>query len=176
MGRAYSNTKSVSHVTSAFFPCSRATFGSGPRPQRRAAAGLALLVSRTRRTTCGLAQVVPSCPRRRQSSQTGTFGAILRYQCLTVHSHCPAHSLARLSSDPGYACSPDYNDSAWRLVDVPHDFIVEGNFTPDADRGHGYLPFNISWYRKHFTVDAAAAVGLVSLEFDGVYRASTYWL
>lgn len=89
-----------------------------------------------------------------------------------TYSHC-AHSPR---SEPGYACSPDFNDSAWRLVDVPHDFIVEGNFTPDADRGHGYLPFNISWYRKHFSVDAAAQGRLISLEFDGVYRASTYWL
>lgn len=62
------------------------------------------------------------------------------------------------------------------MLDLPHDFIVEGTFTPDADRGHGYLPFNISWYRKHFTVDASAQGGLLSLEFDGVYRASTFWL
>ena len=41
------------------------------------------------------------------------------------------------------ACA-DYDDSKWRGVNTPHDFIVEGTFTPTADRNHGYLPFNIS--------------------------------
>lgn len=42
-------------------------------------------------------------------------------------------------------CSPGFPDAAWRQVATPHDFIVEGAFSPDADRGHGYLPFNVSW-------------------------------
>jgi beta-galactosidase len=44
------------------------------------------------------------------------------------------------------------------------------------DPNKGALPRNVSWYRKHFSVDASAQGRLVSLEFDGVYRASTYWL
>jgi beta-galactosidase len=69
-----------------------------------------------------------------------------------------------------------FQDSAWRTVSTPHDFIVEGSPTPDADRGHGYLPFNRSWYRKHFTVPPAAQGQLISIEFDGVYRNSDVWL
>lgn len=69
-----------------------------------------------------------------------------------------------------------HDDSSWRKLNVPHDFIVEGTFTPDADRNHGYLPFNISWYRKEFTVDASWNGKSIWLDFDGVYRASDYWL
>jgi hypothetical protein len=41
-----------------------------------------------------------------------------------------------------------------------------------APRTHadGYLPFNVSWYRKHFTVDASMAGQNIWLDFDGVYR------
>ena len=53
---------------------------------------------------------------------------------------------------------------------------MEGTFNEKADRNHGYLPFNTSFYRKTFTVDASWRNSLVWLDFDGVYRASDYWL
>ena len=37
-------------------------------------------------------------------------------------------------------CAPGFDDSKWRTVSTPHDFMVEGAFDPNADRGHGYLP------------------------------------
>ena len=37
-------------------------------------------------------------------------------------------------------CAVGFDDSAWRTVNTPHDFVVEGAFSPNADRGHGYLP------------------------------------
>ena len=46
-----------------------------------------------------------------------------------------------------------FDDSPWRKLSVPHDFIVEGTFSPDADRNHGYLPYNLSYYRKTFEID-----------------------
>lgn len=73
------------------------------------------------------------------------------------------------------ACA-GYDDSSWRSLSVPHDFVVEGQYSPTADRGHGYLPFNISYYRKHFSVDAAWEGSVLWIDFDGVYRASDYWL
>jgi hypothetical protein len=33
-----------------------------------------------------------------------------------------------------------FDDSSWRHLNVPHDFVVEGTFTPTADRNHGFLP------------------------------------
>ena len=73
-------------------------------------------------------------------------------------------------------CGAAFSDAGWREVDVPHDFIVEGTFSPTADRNHGYLPYNVSFYRKTFTLDAAWSDKLVWIDFDGVYRSSDWWL
>lgn len=32
--------------------------------------------------------------------------------------------------DPQDACSPDYDDSAWRTLDLPHDWSIERNISP----------------------------------------------
>ena len=41
---------------------------------------------------------------------------------------------------------------------------------------YSYLPFNYSWYRKHFAIDATWQGQPIWLDFDGVYRASDYFL
>jgi hypothetical protein len=33
----------------------------------------------------------------------------------------------------------DYADTDWRSINVPHDFIVEGTFSPNATENHGFL-------------------------------------
>ena len=35
-------------------------------------------------------------------------------------------------------CEPGTNDANWRQLDLPHDFVVEGNFSESADKSHGY--------------------------------------
>lgn len=46
---------------------------------------------------------------------------------------------------PGDRACVAFDDSSWRTVQVPHDYVVEGSPVPTADRNHGYLPFNYSW-------------------------------
>ena len=43
---------------------------------------------------------------------------------------------------------------------------------------HGYLPYGIGWYRKHFNPPQQLASGPASfwLDFDGMQTASTVWL
>lgn len=43
---------------------------------------------------------------------------------------------------PGDRACVAYDDSAWRNVNTPHDFVDEGVPNANADRNHGYLPFN----------------------------------
>lgn len=81
-----------------------------------------------------------------------------------------------------------FDDSAWRRVDVPHDYVVEGSFTeknpapraetlrPDWYWYHGFLPTQPAVYRKTFTLPASAAGKRLWLEFDGVFSNSFYWL
>ena len=71
-----------------------------------------------------------------------------------------------------------FDDSAWRWVDVPHDWAFEAEFDPDGaqtDKG-GYKPGGIGCYRKSFDVPAGLAGKRVWVEFDGVYMDSTVWI
>ena len=48
------------------------------------------------------------------------------------------------------AKSPDFNDSGWRKLNLPHDWSIEGQFSKDnaATPEGGALPGGIGWYRK----------------------------
>lgn len=79
-------------------------------------------------------------------------------------------------------CKSATDDSAWRTLDVPHDFVVEGNFSRDADMAHGYLPFGVGYYRKRLVLPPRARAALragthlASIVFDGVQaQASVYF-
>lgn len=76
----------------------------------------------------------------------------------------------------GGAAGPAFDDSAWRVVDLPHDFVVEGAFDPAHNMDHGYLPHGVGWYRKSFDAPAEDLGKRIYLEFDGVFRNSTVWL
>ena len=44
------------------------------------------------------------------------------------------------------------DDAEWRKLDLPHDWSIEGQLSPDLASCTGYLPGGIGWYRKHFSV------------------------
>jgi beta-galactosidase len=79
-------------------------------------------------------------------------------------------------SDPQSAMMPEFNDAAWRKLNVPHDWSIEGPFSPDYGSGNGFVPGGIAWYRKHFTLDPADKGKLVAIEFDGVYDNAEVWI
>jgi beta-galactosidase len=70
------------------------------------------------------------------------------------------------------------NDSAWRRLNLPHDWSIEGEFSEKhpAGTGGGALPGGTGWYRKTFTMPLTAKGKLVFIEFDGVYRNSEVWI
>ena len=61
---------------------------------------------------------------------------------------------------------------------VPHDFIVEGNFSSSGDKSHGYLPYAVGYYRKHLTLPSEfySTDNAYFLHFDGVQTTSTVYL
>ena len=72
-----------------------------------------------------------------------------------------------------------FDDASWRLLDLPHDWSIEGAFTPppDGEKETGFFPHGIGWYRKTFTLPAATITGRkVVIEFDGVYMNSEVWI
>ncbi len=57
--------------------------------------------------------------------------------------------------EPAQLASPASDDSAWRTLDLPHDWGIEGPFRSDLDGETGKLPWaGIGWYRKTFTLPA----------------------
>ena len=73
--------------------------------------------------------------------------------------------------DTADASRPDFDDSAWRSLDLPHDWSIEG--TPEADNpmgnDGGYYPAGIGWYRKTFDFAPDADRPETALYFEGVY-------
>jgi beta-galactosidase len=61
-------------------------------------------------------------------------------------------------------------------VDLPHDWSIEGPYSPKNASGTGFLPGGIAWYRKTFRLPASMRGKNVSIRFDGIYRDSTVWL
>jgi len=78
--------------------------------------------------------------------------------------------------DAGNAAMPAFDDSAWRAVDLPHDWSAEGPFSADYPSGNGYAPGGVGWYRKHFTLASDLAGKIAAVEFDGVYDNAEVWV
>ena len=82
--------------------------------------------------------------------------------------------------DSANMAQPDFDDSSWRLLDVPHDWAIEGDFyvSNPSGAGGGALPGGIGWYRKHFTITQhpSPITQKFFLEFDGVYMNSTVYV
>jgi beta-galactosidase len=71
---------------------------------------------------------------------------------------------------------PALADASWRQVDLPHDWSIEGPYSPQHASGTGFLPAGIGWYRKTFQLPERMRGRKVAIRFDGVYRNSTVWL
>ena len=73
---------------------------------------------------------------------------------------------------------PEFDDSGWRTLDLPHDWAIEGDFDEHnpSGTGGGALPGGIGWYRKSFTVSKKDKGNIISIEFDGVYMNSSVYL
>ena len=70
-----------------------------------------------------------------------------------------------------------FSDQDWRILDLPHDWSIEGSFKPDnpATNSGASLPGGIGWYRKSFKVSDTQSKHRF-IRFDGVYMNSTVWV
>jgi beta-galactosidase len=87
---------------------------------------------------------------------------------------------------------PEYDDSRWRTLDLPHDWSVEpapiqregitvGPFSRMSEGGMGGADTGQTlggegWYRKNFTLTGEDAAGRVVLYFEGVANQSEVWV
>ena len=77
--------------------------------------------------------------------------------------------------DIAEAQAPAFDDRKWRMLDLPHDWSVEESFDSKLASCTAFLPCGIAWYRKTFTVPAAASDKSIRIRFDGVMNHSTVW-
>jgi beta-galactosidase len=85
---------------------------------------------------------------------------------------------AFIKGDPAGAQNPAFDDKGWRVLDVPHDWSIEGPYdqaNPATGSG-AFLPAGIGWYRKHFATPASFKDKEVSVQFDGVYMNADVYL
>ena len=76
-----------------------------------------------------------------------------------------------LLGDTVTASRPDFDDSGWRTLDLPHDWSIEGAPLAENPSGNdgGYYPAGIGWYRKTFHCGENDLNLLTSAYFEGVY-------
>lgn len=87
-------------------------------------------------------------------------------------------------ADVDGGAAPEFADTAWRHVTLPHDWSIEdipgtdSPFTPDAVTAvsGGFTVGGTGWYRKHFTVPAADEGKNIAVNFDGVYMNADVWV
>jgi len=93
----------------------------------------------------------------------------------------PAKRHIRPATEPGGDIAyvrADFDDSAWRCINLPHDWAIEGPFLETGDfGGMGRLPsWGIGWYRKKLEIPASDAGKRIVLEIDGAMSYATVWL
>lgn len=78
--------------------------------------------------------------------------------------------------DANGADGEQFDDSAWKNVDLPHDYSIDQEYTTAGEAESGYKLGGIGWYRKNFKVDESLKGKSIRIDFDGVYMDSTVWI
>jgi beta-galactosidase len=86
--------------------------------------------------------------------------------------------------DEPKASTINFDDKAWRTLDLPHDWSIEdikdqsSPFKMDAISGEssGYTVGGIGWYRKELFISKKLKSNVFILRFDGVYCNSEIYL
>jgi beta-galactosidase len=78
--------------------------------------------------------------------------------------------------DSSEALRLDCEDLNWRVVNLPHDWSVEGSYSRDLASATGYLPGGLAWYRKRLRIPASRKGGQVRIYFEGIYRNSEVFI
>ncbi len=84
------------------------------------------------------------------------------------------------------AIDPNYVDSGWTTLNLPHDWAIEVPFANNPNfevESHGFRKVgglfpetSIGWYRKHFRIVKADSGNRFQLQFDGIFRNATIWV
>ncbi|WP_300762299.1 glycoside hydrolase family 2 TIM barrel-domain containing protein [uncultured Bacteroides sp.] len=81
-------------------------------------------------------------------------------------------------SDNPKASETDFDDKDWRVLNLPHDWAIEGDFSKDnpSGTGGGALPGGTGWYRKTFVPGNEDSDKIIRIDFDGIYMNSEVFI
>ncbi|MFG6486236.1 beta-galactosidase GalA [Roseateles sp. BYS78W] len=74
------------------------------------------------------------------------------------------------------AAAADFDDSAWRRLDLPHDWAVENPFDRNENASQGYRARGIGWYRRYLQLPETDRGRHIELQFDAIATHSTVWV
>ena len=107
-----------------------------------------------------------------------SFGHLYDTQKDFGHAEGYFSYLTKTGFGDGPAAS-NFDDRAWRKLDLPHDWAVEQSFSEKASFSHGFKTAgkgfpekSIGWYRKKISIPESDKGRIISLKFDGVFRNS----
>jgi beta-galactosidase len=108
------------------------------------------------------------------------YNAIKDWVLATGSGFTSNAALSRPPGEPGggvsYAQS-NFNESQWRLLNLPHDWGIEGPFKQEYPGETGKLPWwGVAWYRKHVQIPASDQGRRVCLDVDGAMAYATVWV
>ena len=92
-----------------------------------------------------------------------------------IKGHEQSYSNAKAGKAWG-AAAPEFDDSDWRVLNLPHDWAVEGGFDKNENLSQGYRARGFGWYRRHFKLDPADKGRHIELQFDGVATHCEVWV
>ena len=72
--------------------------------------------------------------------------------------------------------SKNFDDSGWREIDLPHDFVVESDIKEEYDEGKDHHKKGVAWYRKCFSLDAELKGKQIGICFEGIALAAKIYL
>ena len=120
----------------------------------------------------------------------GFFWGVLLICCTSIihvcaQNHRPASGYELFNEGWHFALgehsgaqSVSFNDRSWRILDLPHDWSIEGKIDKNNPSGSagGYFPTGIGWYRKTFKVPKDWKGKQLSIYFEGVYMNSEVFI
>ncbi len=64
----------------------------------------------------------------------------------------------------------------WRMINLPHDWSVEGVLNPSLAACTGFLPGGIAWYRKNINIPSARKGEKIYICFEGIQNRSEVFI
>ena len=84
-----------------------------------------------------------------------------------LKTHSDSYSSSKSGGERGIP-SMSFDDSEWRVVDLPHDYLTETDFSSENLISHGYKTRHNAWYRKSFVIPEEYRGKHIMLSFEGM--------